>query len=179
MDYYKEVQYIAQVDQEDNVIGKVEKWHAHRQGILHRAFTVALFYKDHVILQHRKHPAFDGVFDVTFSSHQIYDGEKLQDDLTAIYKSLKREFSITEKDLKDIPQKLGSGHYRATDNNSEYIEHEMCFLYTAEVKELPHPNLEYAYGYSLMKLEDLKQGKTAVVQALAPWVIEFFKQKLI
>ena len=70
--YYKQKQIIAKVNKKGEIIGKIDKWEAHKKGILHKALSVTLIYKNQYILQHRKHVAFDGVFDLTSSSHQIY-----------------------------------------------------------------------------------------------------------
>ena len=88
--YYLQKQYIAKVDRKGNIIGQIEKWEAHRKGILHKAFTIAVFYKGDILLQHRKHPAFDGVFDATISSHQLIKDGKLEDTIKASEKTLKR-----------------------------------------------------------------------------------------
>lgn len=178
MDYYKQVQHIAQVDRDDRVVGPVEKWHAHREGILHRAFTVAIFYKNNVLVQHRKHPAFDGYFDITLSSHQIYNSDVLQDDNVAVYDCMQRELNI-DTDFVTEPVKKGRAWYTASDPNSDLKEQEMCYLYTCEISQMPQPNYEFAYGYLLVPLEDIKSGRNHVAKAVAPWVAEFFKQGLL
>ncbi|OGK14978.1 hypothetical protein A2774_01005 [Candidatus Roizmanbacteria bacterium RIFCSPHIGHO2_01_FULL_39_12c] len=71
MDYYEQKQFLGEVDKQDKIIGQIEKWEAHKNGILHRGYTCILTYQYKVLLQHRKHPVFDGVFDLSFSSHPI------------------------------------------------------------------------------------------------------------
>ena len=66
----------------------------HTKGILHKALTIALIYKDQFIIQHRKHPAFDGVFDITSSSHQLFVNEKLQS-TSMQYMKLSKESGIS------------------------------------------------------------------------------------
>ena len=90
MDYYKAIQYLAVVDREDNIIGKMEKWEAHKKGVLHRAYTAILQYQDNIILQQRKHPVFDDVYDLSFSSHQIYNKDLLQTNEEALFEGLLR-----------------------------------------------------------------------------------------
>lgn len=178
MDYYKQIQEIAHVDHHDNIICPVEKWEAHRKGILHRAFTITIFHQNQVFLQHRKHPAFDGYFDLTLSSHQIYKDGTLQDDLTAVYDCLQRELNI-DPDLISEPVKKGKVLYHATDPNADFKEQEIDYLYTCEISQLPQPNYEFAYGYLLLPLEDIKSGRNHVSKALAPWVTEFFEKGLL
>lgn len=179
MDYYKQTQYLAQVDKDNNVTGKIEKWDAHRKGILHRAFTIALFYKGNVLVQHRKHPAFDGYFDLTLSSHPIFKNEEIQTDLEAVYDTLHRELNITKEDLVSEPTIKGSVFYQAEDKQGGFMEQEFCFLFSAELKTMPAANYDYAYGYILVPLEDIKSGKNHVKKALAPWVDAFFEKNLL
>lgn len=175
-DYYSQIQYIAQIDKENNILGKIEKWEAHEKRILHRAFTVVLYYADSIVLQHRKHLVFDGYFDLTFSSHQIYKSETLQSDLEAIYDALKREWNIKENDLKTPPVFKGQIYYNAQDPGSKYGDHEIDVIYTALLKNEPRPNLNFAYGYSLMKKEDLLKPAQPIRSAFAPWVNVMIKE---
>src|SRR3972149_1339879 len=99
MNYYKKRILLAEVDKNDNVVGKIERWEAHKKGILHRGVTTAIFYKDYIICQHRKHPVFNGYLDLTFSTHPFFEKEKLVDMEEAINLSLKREWNINKSDL--------------------------------------------------------------------------------
>src|SRR3989338_3874832 len=126
MHYYKQKQFLAQVDKNDKILGKIEKWECHKKAILHRGYTCILTYEDNYVLQHRKHPVFDGVFDLSFSSHPIChpefisgsdskkqmlkraivlsDNERIQHDKIglqtmeeAIYEGLKREWNLKKE----------------------------------------------------------------------------------
>lgn len=169
MDYYKKKLYLAKVDKEDNIIGKIERWKTHKEAILHRGFTTILTYKNNVVLQHRKHLAFDGYFDLTFSSHQIYVNEKLQTNLEAINETLKREWNIDQTGLTDELKYLGKFYYKAKDLNSIFTEHEIDYIYKAELKNLPNPNPDFAYGFELIDKQNIENFKTA------PWVEEIIK----
>ena len=70
--YYQKQLFILEVDKNDNPIKKIERWQAHKEGVLHRGFTTILKYKNSFILQIRKHPVFDGFFDLSFSSHPVF-----------------------------------------------------------------------------------------------------------
>ena len=177
--YYKEKQIIAKVDKTGKVIGKIEKWEAHRKGILHKALTVALIYKDFYIIQHRKHPAFNGVLDITSSSHQLFIKDKLQATIDATYLTLEREWNITKKDLIRQPKNLGSVYYKAKDKKSIYTEHEVCEILIAELKKLPTPNYDFAYGYSLIKKKDLINKNSRIYENLAPWVKKTIEENLL
>lgn len=166
MKYYQQKLFLAKVDNQDNIIGKIERWQAHKKGVLHRGFTTVLTYQDNFVLQHRKHLAFDGYFDLTFSSHPVYKKGKLQSDLEAIYETLKREWNVNKIGLVDEPKFLGKFYYKAKDPQSIYTEHEIDYIYQAEMKDLPTPNFDYAYDYSLMNKKQILKSKLH----LAPWV---------
>jgi isopentenyldiphosphate isomerase len=92
--------------------------------------------------------------------------------LDTVYSNLAREFNIKPEDLVSEPVKTGQIYYRAEDPMSDFIEHEVCYFFSCEVKELPKCNLEYAFGYSLMDLEYLKNEKAAIRKVLTPWTLE-------
>lgn len=169
MNYYKKRLFLAEVDKNDNIIGKIERWQAHKEGILHRGFTAILTYQDNIVLQHRNHPAFDGCFDLTFSSHQVYKNGKLQNDIDAIYETLKREWGVDKTGLIDKPKFLGKFYYKAKDPQSIFAEHEIDYIYQAELKNLPMPNSDFAYGFELVGKEEIKNYK------IAPWVKDIIK----
>lgn len=169
MEYYQKKLFLAEVDKNDNVIGEIERWQAHRDGILHRGFTAILTYQDNIVLQHRKHLAFDGYFDLTFSSHQIYVHDVLQTDEDAINETLKREWNIDSTGLKTIPKYFGKFYYKAKDPNSIFTEHEVDYIFKAELKNSPNPNLDFAYGFKLVKKTEIENFK------LAPWISNIIK----
>ena len=167
--YYKQKQIIARVDKKGNVIGKVEKWEAHKKGILHRGLSIALIYKNFYILQLRKHPAVDGIYDLTTSSHQIFINGKLQNTTDAAIDALKREWKITNKDLIGKPKNLGFVYYKAKDSKSIYTEHEVCDMLVIKIKKIPAPNFDFAYGFSLVEKKNLLNKKSRVYENLSPW----------
>lgn len=169
-DYYLKKQMIARVDRKGNTIGSIEKWEAHRLGVLHKGLTVAVFFKDYLIIQHRKHPAFDAVFDITSSSHQLFINGKLQDTIDATYDTLKREWNITKSDLISEPKELGFVYYKAKDPKSEFTEHEIDDVLIVEVEKIPTPNFDFAYEVSLVKKDKVLNKKSRIYNNLAPWV---------
>lgn len=170
---------IARCDRKGNILGEIERWEAHEKGILHRALTVTLVYKNQLIVQHRKHPLFDGVLDVTSSSHQIFKDGILEDTIDATYRTLKREWNITPGDLLGKPRDDGWVYYKAKDAFSIYTEHEVCNVVFAKVKKLPIFNKEVAYGYSLATKDELRRTNSRLYQNLAPWVKKMIEEKKI
>jgi len=179
MQYYKEIQDIAKVDKSNNILSRIERWEAHKKGILHRALTVTVWYKDQLIFQHRKHPVFDNVFDLTVSSHQLFNSEILEDDLTSVYKTLNRELGLKKDNLQTQPKKMGVIYYKASDKNSAYKEHEMCHIYSCQTNLMPVFNPNFAYGYSLQNKEAVLNDKNKLKLLFAPWVSKMIEENLL
>jgi len=179
MDYYKKKLFVARVNLDDIIEGKIERWFTHKQGILHRGYTVILTFQDKYILQQRKHPVFNRCYDLSYSSHQVFINEKLQEDLQAIYEGLLREWNLKKDDLAEHPIKNGKFYYKSQDLKSKYIEHEIDYVYQAKLKELPHPNLDFAYGYKIIDRSQLLQIKKLSSLTLAPWVEKIIKENLV
>lgn len=171
MEYFEKKLFLANVDLNDNIIGKVERWKAHKEGILHRSFTMVMMYKNKYVIQHRKHLSFDKTYDLSFSSHQIFVNEKIQTDIEAINGNLKREFNIKLPGLISNPKFLGKYYYKAKDPNSIFSEHEINYIYLAELKNIPNPNLDFAYDYLLMNKKQIVEASIS----FAPWVSQIIK----
>lgn len=166
--YLQQHQNIIRVDEKGNAIGEIEKWEAHKKGILHKGFSVALYYQDQIILQLRKHSVFDKVVDITASSHPLVIDGKNQSEEEAVYTCLVREWNVTRDELLNFTN-CGSFVYKAEDG-AGYTEHEYCTLYSAVIDRLPQPNLEFAYGHVQVEREFFKQNPH--MYNLAPWVKE-------
>lgn len=169
---------LALVNKDDQIVGKAEKWEAHKKALLHRAFTVVLTYKNQYVVQDRKHPVFDHNYDLSFSSHQIYVEDELQDDLTAIFASLEREWNVGKSGLLIPPIKLGAIYYKAKDPMSEFSDHEIDYIYKADLSTLPDPNKKFAYGYFLADKKELISPTSSFSKNFAPWVHEMIKNKV-
>lgn len=172
--YYQQKQLVAQVSQKDNIIGKIERWRAHKEGILHRGFTTILMYNGRYLLQQRKHIVFDKFWDFTFSSHQLYENGLLESDLDAIYRSLLREWDLDRGDLIETPVALGKIYYKAKDLKSIYTEHEFDYIYLAKLKKMPSPNLNFSYRFELIPTV-AEITKLPASYILAPWVTQIIK----
>lgn len=172
-------QIIAACDRQGNIIGKIERWEAHKKGILHRAFTLAILYKNFYILQHRRHPVFDGVFDLTSSSHQLMSNGKLEDTIDAARQTLLREWKIKKSDVLGKMKLKGAVYYKAADPKSIYTEHEFCDIVETSVKKIPEPNYDVAYGYSLVTKKELTNKNGRTYPLLAPWVKKAIEEDLI
>lgn len=178
LNYYNQKQIIAKLDKEGNVIGQIEKWKAHKEGVLHKALTVTLIYNGKFVVQKRKHPAFDKTLDITSSSHQLFIDGSLQKTEEAVYDCLKREWNLKREEVKNL-EGHGSIYYKAKDPNSIYTEHEICEILTAEITKEPTTNLDFAYGYLLITKADLLNKESEMYKNLAPWVLKMIEEDKI
>ncbi len=178
--YYSQQQiFIPRVDENDTYIDVIERWQAHEKGILHRAFSVALYHEGKILCQHRRHPVFDKWFDVTASSHpQVSTDGVIQSCEEAAVSCLEREWGLELGELKNL-RTAGSVMYRSPDPYSQYIEHEYCYLIKADIGVLPARNPEVAYGYTLLTPQELSSEDSPFYPALATWVKEFIRTGLL
>jgi len=164
--YLQQSQTIIRVDEKGKPIGGIDKWEAHKKGILHKGFSVALMYESQILLQIRKHPVFDKVVDLTASSHPlVLRGENKKEE-DAVYDCLSREWNVQRSELPNI-KNCGSFVYRAEDD-AGYTEHEYCTFYSADIDRLPSPNTEFAYGCIITSLRYLQLESSKY--PIAPWV---------
>lgn len=177
--YYKQKQYIEMVNRKGKHLGYIEKWEAHEKGILHRGFGIILLYKNLILLQHRKHLAFDGVLDLSSASHQLKTEERYENLTEAVIKSLQREWNLTQKDLIGKVKRLGYVYYKEKDPKSIYTEQEYCDVLQVKINKLPIPNLEFAYGYSLVSKKELYNKKSRIYEYLSPWGKKIVDKKMI
>ncbi len=165
--YLKIDQNLAEVNKKDEILGVVDKWTGHKNATLHRGFTVILKYNGGFYLQHRKHLVFDNTFDLTFSSHQLYIDGKLESDKDSIIRNLKREFIFEENDLE--LRFLGKIYYKEKDKKSQFTEHEIDYIYEAELTKPLNPNYEFAYGTMLVSKDMIMDKGGFIYKNLAPW----------
>ena len=176
--YYKQKQFVEKVDIKGRHLGYIEKWEAHEKGILHRGFAIILVYKNYIFLQHRKHPAFDGVLDLSSASHQLLKNKKFEDLTQAVIFSLKREWNINKKDLIGNIKNLGFIYYKSKDPKSIYTEQEICDILITKINKLPVPNIDFAYGFSLATKNELCNKKSRIYENLSPWGKKIIDDKL-
>lgn len=177
--FYRKEIFITEVDENDNIIGPVERWKVHRENILHRAISVVLTFEDKVFVQHRKHPLFDGLFDITIASHQFFEDGKMQDDQTSVYANILREWNLGKEDITNIPKLMGKIYYKSKDDGSEFHEQEFDYFYKAELKTFKPPVMDYCYGFSLLPLQDIKNGKYGILPNITPWTRKAFEDGIL
>ena len=141
---------VVLVDEFDNAIGTMEKMEAHRQGVLHRAFSILLFNsKGEILLQKRAQGKYHsaGLWTNTCCSHPL-PGESVED---AAYRKLKQEMGIelqTEFAYKFI--------YQAPLDNG-LTEHEYDHVLTGTFDGTPHINIQEVEDWKFVHITSLKE----------------------
>ncbi|MBU1046481.1 isopentenyl-diphosphate Delta-isomerase [Patescibacteria group bacterium] len=140
---------IILVDDKDNEIGKGEKMKVHKEGKLHRAFSIFIFNsKKELLIQKRAINKYHngGLWSNSCCSHPNY-GESLG---KATHRRLKEEMGF---DCNLV--KMSSFIYRKKFENG-LIEHEYDHIFVGEYEKEPVPNLEEVEDWRWINLEDLK-----------------------
>lgn len=143
-------EYILTVDEKDNIIGKEEKIKAHKEGILHRAFSIFVFNsKDELLLQRRAKSKYHsgGLWSNTCCSHQR-SGELIE---KAVHKRLKEEMGF-DCDLKQI----FSFTYKVKFDN-DLFEHEFDRVFIGNFDGEPEPNPKEVDEWKWIDLKKLKR----------------------
>lgn len=140
--------HVVLVDKADKVIGKMEKMKAHREGLLHRAFSIFIFNDaGNLLLQqrasHKYHGA--GLWTNTCCSHPQWDEEVLP----SAVERLKFEMGI-DCELEFVYSFI----YRARVENN-LIEHELDHVFVGYSNEQPVCNLAEVQAFKWMDVDEL------------------------
>lgn len=159
------------VDTNDNPIGKEEKLKAHKEGLLHRAFSVFIYNSDgEMLLQQRAVKKYHsgGLWSNTCCSHPV--SEKMKKEAEDRLES--------EMGLRCKLQKKGEFIYMAELENG-IIEHEYDHIFVGKNDENPIPDPEEAEDYRWVSLEKLEKEIDESPEKFTPWLKIIIKKKLI
>lgn len=126
--------HVILVDKDDKQIGTMEKMEAHREGVLHRAFSVLVFNgKGEMLLQKRAKSKYHsgGLWSNACCSHPL-PGESLAE---ATKRRMKEELGINAQ-----PKYLYKFQYKA--ELGDLIEHELDHVYICQFDGKLAINLE-------------------------------------
>ncbi|MBI2550247.1 isopentenyl-diphosphate Delta-isomerase [Candidatus Woesearchaeota archaeon] len=154
--------YVILVDEKDNPVGNEEKLEAHRQGKLHRAFSIYVFNKHGQLMLQKRHSAkyhSGGLWTNTCCSHPR-PGESLSE---AAHRRLKDEMGF-DCELKEefsfvYNVKLDKG----------LTEHEYLHIFIGRFDGEPILNPEEAEGWKWMDFKELCQDMKKNTQAYTKW----------
>jgi isopentenyl-diphosphate delta-isomerase len=143
--------YVSLVDLEDNVIGQMEKLETHKQGLLHRAFSVLIFNdKKELLLQRRAFGKYhsEGLWTNTCCSHPMPE----ESNLTAAHRRLQEEMGF-DCELMELFYFI----YKA-DLDNNLIEHELDHVLIGHSNQEPNLNKDEAIDFKWMNLEEVKKA---------------------
>jgi isopentenyl-diphosphate delta-isomerase len=153
---------IALVDPQDQIVGYGDKLKVHREGTLHRAFSVVVINGKGQWLLHRRalekyHSG--GLWTNTCCSH-LGEGESMQE---AAHKRLKSEMGISAQ-----PDFVDSFHYRASFDNG-LIENEIDHVFIARWDGSPDPDPGEVMDWKWCSPEQIEEDLDARPEDFSAW----------
>ncbi len=150
------------VDSEDNPIGTEEKYKAHVEGKLHRAFSVFIFNSDNQILLQKR--ALDkyhcgGMWTNACCSHPAPN---------EIMKDAAQRRLIEEMGIICNLQKSFDFIYRAQFSN-RLIEYEFDHVFIGKFDGFAKPNPEEVMAYKWLSISGLKKELEEEPERFTPW----------
>jgi len=156
-------EYVILVDKNDNPVGRAEKIQAHKQGLLHRAFSIFVFSPDmkKLLIQRRNPHKYHsgGLWANTTCSHPR-PGEELE---TAAHRRLQEEMGF-DTALTHI----GSFIYKANFDNG-LTEYELDHLFTGTYDGPVHPDPSEVSDYRWEDIDFLAKDLKDNPQKYAYW----------
>jgi isopentenyl-diphosphate delta-isomerase len=164
-------EYVILVDEQDTVMGMMEKQEAHQKAMLHRAFSVFIFNaKGELLLQQRALNKYhsNGLWTNTCCSHPRPNETTLE----AAHRRLKEEMgfdcALTEKFHFIYKAPLDNG----------LSEHELDFIYTGNFDDEPIVNADEVAAYKWMNLDALVEDIKAHPELYTIWFKIILKEYL-
>ena len=151
------------VDHKDTVLGTMPKTDAHRQGILHRAFSVFVFNSaGNLLLQRRADHKYHsgGLWTNTCCSHPAAG----TDIYAQAVSRTRQEMGITPDRMRHV----GSVIYRA-DLDRGMVEHEFDHIFVGYSDQMPDPNPDEVSGYLYMPFPEVRKAVSVVPGEFTVW----------
>lgn len=154
--------YVILVDEKDNPVGREEKLEAHRQGKLHRAFSIYVFNKQGQLMLQKRHSAkyhSGGLWTNTCCGHPR-PGESLSE---AAHRRLKDEMGF------DCELKEAFSFIYKVPLDKGLTEHEYLHIFICNFEGTPVINEEEAEGWKWMDFKELCRDMRKNPQAYTKW----------
>ena len=151
------------VDKNDRALGEGEKMKTHREGVLHRAFSIFVFDdRNCLLLQKRAQTKYHsgGLWSNTCCGHPR-PGEATQD---AAHRRLREEMNFNCE-----LEKAFAFLYRAELNNN-LIEHEYDHVFFGKFNGDPKPDVEEVEDWKWVSLDELKQDLRERPEIFSFWL---------
>lgn len=162
-------EYVILVDEDDKVIGQMEKMEAHEKAILHRAFSVFILNdKNEIMLQQRAKDKYHSplLWTNTCCSHQRIGETNIE----AGKRRLKEEMGF-ETELKELFHFI----YKAPFDNG-LTEHELDHVMVGYYNDKPKINNEEVESWLWMSIEDIKNDIENHPEKYTIWFKIIFKE---
>ncbi|MYD69806.1 MAG: isopentenyl-diphosphate Delta-isomerase [Acidobacteria bacterium] len=156
------IEEVVTVDTDDRETGVVEKMAAHRQGLLHRAFSIFVFDDaGRMLLQRRASSKYHsgGLWSNTCCSHPR-PGESV---LEAAHRRLLEEMGF------DCPLDTAFGFIYRTDLDHGLTEHEYDHVVIGRYNGEPVPNRAEVDGWKWMSAEDVRGAVAEQPETFTVW----------
>ncbi|MCL2280638.1 isopentenyl-diphosphate Delta-isomerase [Candidatus Saccharibacteria bacterium] len=153
---------IILVDENDNQIGSGEKLQVHKDGKLHRAFSIYVFNSKGELMMQKRHPQkyhSGGLWANTCCSHPRL-GESLDH---AVHRRLKEEMGF-DCELTEKTQLI----YKIKVNNG-LIEHEYLHVWVGRYDKDPVINKDEATDFKWISVDDLRKELAENGDAYSYW----------
>lgn len=160
------------VNQNDQVVGEMEKMEAHVKGVLHRAFSVFLFNDaGELLLQQRAFSKYHsgGLWTNTCCSHPA-PGEEV---VEAALRRLNQELGIQDVEVEIVHHFL----YKAEFENG-LTEHEFDYVLKGKYNGIPILNNEEVESVRWISMQQLRDEIDSDPDRFTFWFRELIKQQI-
>jgi len=154
---------LVQVDEDDREIGVIEKMSAHRDGVLHRAFSVFVFDRAGRLLLQRRAPEkyhSGGLWSNTCCSHP-QPGEQ---PIEAAHRRLEEEMGF------DCPLTGGYAFTYRVDVGNGLVEHEFDHVFIGQFDGEPRPDTNEVGGWAWKPLDEVYADVEARPSMYTVWL---------
>ncbi|MCX8080956.1 MAG: isopentenyl-diphosphate Delta-isomerase [Bacteroidia bacterium] len=163
-------EFVILVDENDRELGVCEKIQAHREGKLHRAFSLIVFNQNDEMLIHKRakgkyHSA--GLWSNSCCSHPK-PGETITE---AVIRRSKEELGIHIS----IPVLKGKFIYKKTFENG-LTEHELDYVFEVVSIENPQPNPAEVEEVKFLSIQELKKEININPEQFTYWFKEIINR---
>jgi len=150
--------------------GLAEKLEAHREGLLHRAFSVFIFNRQgEMLLQRRaaKKYHFGGLWSNACCSHP----RPTERVLSAAKRRLNEELSF-----QTSLEPMGAVTYKFHDPKSGLTEHEYDYIFTGNFDSPIYFNKEEVQAIRWISIPDLKRELKNIPESFTPWFLKIMAE---
>jgi isopentenyl-diphosphate delta-isomerase len=163
-------EFVVLVNRSGKRIGVSEKLKAHREGLLHRAFSIFIF-NNHgeMLLQKRAKGKyhFAGLWSNACCSHPRA-GEK-------VLPAAKRRL-VEELNLKAPLLSQGKIIYKFFDRKSGLTEHEYDYIFTGKFNDTPQFNADEVSEVKWISMKNLKRQMKETPEIFTPWFLRIMAE---